>query len=418
MIVGATQIQTYISCKRQWWFAHVAGMSAGKGAAYYGQLFGTVLHGVVERWLKADQQGRGPDGQPVNLYPPGWQWCPEKLARVTPEDERIIKKVVNKAAADGVLERIPRRKIEQKFYALVQPEPAAFGSVPLLQIVGTVDYMAPGMVIDHKGIKDQGYRLVENPESDNYLGKNFQVRLYARAMQNQFNIPHDKDVILRHNYYNRITGEVSKRQVTVTGRAIQKTVNKAFRLAKEMHGWAQTPRGDGSKKGQGNYKTIPAAIDGDGAGAKACNGYGGCPYLSVCLGSKSVDTYRTNKLRERLPAQAGKDFDMAKNTENPFDDDDEDEKPAKKAKKVEAEDDDDDEDEKPAKKAKEKTDEEKVNLAAKVKLPVLEILGLTAKSFTSLTAANLAERLLCIRMQLDGITLADLKAACAAKEAT
>ncbi len=421
-IIGVTMAKTFKSCERKWWFEHPARLPAGKGSAWEGQLFGTVLHGVVERWLKGDRQGRDAHGRPVDLYPPGWQWCPEKRARVSPEQERMIKRMVRKAIETGVLERIPGRKIEAKWYALLAPEESAWGHVPPLLAGGTTDYMAPGVIQDHKGVKDRKYMKSAKEGTDSYLGDDLQVRVYARAMQNQFGIDHKKDVTLQHNYFNRTTGEVKKRTVVVTGSKIQEGVEEFVKLAKRMHKVARIPRGDGSVKKKGNYKFVRAALDGFGDGPEACNAYGGCPYFGICRGKVAMDTYAQKKLRELLPPEAGKDFDMAKKSgkakKSAFEADDDEDKKTKKGKKKAKEEpdedeDEEDEDEKPKKKGKKS---EKVDLAAKVKLPILEILGLKAKSFTSLTAANLAERLLCVSMQLDGITQDDLKAAAAAKK--
>lgn len=118
MVLSATQLETYELCKRKWWFKSVRKLPDGDSIA---TVFGTVLHAVIERYLSGDSQGRGKDGNPVELYPPGWTKAMNRYEKdkvdgeISGADQEIIKMLVGKAIEEGVLECLDDREIEYKF---------------------------------------------------------------------------------------------------------------------------------------------------------------------------------------------------------------------------------------------------------------------------------------------------------------
>ncbi len=71
MIISASQLEAFADCPRKWWMEKIRKLPVIQKGSFS---FGTVLHAVAERWLRADDQGYDQNGQPVNLYPVGWEF--------------------------------------------------------------------------------------------------------------------------------------------------------------------------------------------------------------------------------------------------------------------------------------------------------------------------------------------------------
>lgn len=90
-------------CMRKWWFSECRDMPIGKVIA--GSDFGTAIHGVNERWRRADDLGNLPAG--IELYPAGWN------AGLDDADSVLVKLLHEKAVEQGVLVRRKGRKPEE-----------------------------------------------------------------------------------------------------------------------------------------------------------------------------------------------------------------------------------------------------------------------------------------------------------------
>src|ERR1035437_3373846 len=104
-----SQHETFNLCKRKWWLKSIRHLpEIAKGS----QVFGTVLHAVIERFLRADELGRDPaTGLPVELFPQRWtiaanRWKPEEIdGECTPAEAEIIRRLVTEAIEGGVIQR-------------------------------------------------------------------------------------------------------------------------------------------------------------------------------------------------------------------------------------------------------------------------------------------------------------------------
>src|SRR5690606_14628198 len=118
IITSPTQHETFDLCNRKWWLGNVRKL---KTPAIRGHVFGSVLHAVAERYLRADDLGRDPaTGLPVDLYPEGWhrsynKYTGELEGELTPDEQDRLRRMVAEAIQAGVLERQPNRRVEREF---------------------------------------------------------------------------------------------------------------------------------------------------------------------------------------------------------------------------------------------------------------------------------------------------------------
>jgi hypothetical protein len=104
MKISASSFETAKDlCMRKWWLKELRDMPEGKVIA--GADFGTAIHGVNERWRRADDRGNFPPG--VELYPPGWN------AGLDAADTALVKLLHEKAVEQGILVRRAGRKPEE-----------------------------------------------------------------------------------------------------------------------------------------------------------------------------------------------------------------------------------------------------------------------------------------------------------------
>lgn len=388
--ISASQIETYNLCKRKWWLSRVRKLEEGSTKS---QVFGTVVHAVIERYLLADDQGRVPcndcnatgwhrsqqqygpchwcDGagkRPVDLYPEHWQVaknrygktcekckgtkirpttriCPdcdgegtrddcytckggghievkepcsycfgtgiESEGKVTPAEEVDVKRLIQAAIENGVLERVPGRKIEQGFNRTViktvcpncadQPQMFKEGSkCPIcngngkgttVQIVGYIDMETNNEVHDHKTTSNMRYAKQAKKESPNWLGKSSQMLIYAKEVTTKCierGEPVPPIITLRHNVYCAKENIVRKTIAEVTQEDIQREWSKIERTAAHM------------VELRDNVEEWTDIADPEDA-SLACNAYGGCPYRSICSHQESADNYenRLEKLKQK-----------------------------------------------------------------------------------------------------------------------
>lgn len=123
-------------CLRLWWFRKEKRLPEFFRAS---SNLGDVAHEVFERWLGADDQGRDATGQPVNVFPDGWD---ERLSHA---EAAILRAVFKKMVEDGVLRRTPGRVVERPFQVDLLPKE--------FSITGFIDLDIPHGAEDHKTSK-------------------------------------------------------------------------------------------------------------------------------------------------------------------------------------------------------------------------------------------------------------------------
>lgn len=283
---SVSQVEKAEACPRKWGFEKLFRMR--EPGMRYGMVFGNVLHAVLERWLKADDQGRDPlTGKEADVYPPGWQWDMQNRTRIQPDHDQRIRDLVDQSIEKGILVRAPDRKVEEEFWGLVFEPPAGPWS-PFVTINGKVDLETHDTIGDHKSVK-----RLEYAKTTKELFENLQGGVYAYR---KFQLQPDLDVIQFEHYLygwteNKVHVKRAKDPVTgeegITRAQAEKTWERYKRVARDMQ----------TLKNVRDPFQLPAAREGAGAGRDECNQYGGCGFMSVCTRG-TVDEFV--KIRSKL----------------------------------------------------------------------------------------------------------------------
>lgn len=254
MNLSATQLETAEMCGRKWWFRYHMRLPEVKKDT---QSFGSVLHGVCERYLKHEE-----------LYPTGWSICPDTKKEIAPVDAALIQVLIEKAIAEGILERRPGGEAEKWFQL------ACDGHV----IRGKKDYTLPARDEDHKNSKSVRYF-----KSTEALKKSIQMMLYAKEnLEREFRakgqVP-PKFFSLVHNQYLRDVEKpmVRRREAEVTPSEIddfwETQIKPLVRKCDEL-------------------SRVASAFHIPDPDKSACEAYGGCTYASICHGGEDPLTYK------------------------------------------------------------------------------------------------------------------------------
>lgn len=350
---SATQFETFDLCNRKWWLNKVRKLDAGFATG--AQVFGTVLHSVIERYMLADDNGRDPaTGLAVDLYPDGWEVAESKFGQpsegsVGLGDQELIKKLVAEAIKSGVIERLPGRTVESQFNMHVVEVPCSgcdgegLGSTDRadiacdycggegcvqVRVMGFIDCLSDDTVQDHKTMK-----AIKWAQSKASLMKNTQMLLYGNVLifrllagssesseclyckgsGDKRGTEFSEDgvqpcdhcggsgkksvlpdfVTLRHNQFVKDPDDlrVRKTEVRVPTAEIQAWW-RDWLVPKAMEMAKQ--RAFANK-----WNDIPDPAN----KSKACNAYGGCPYQAICAGRISEDDFErisTNALSPEL----------------------------------------------------------------------------------------------------------------------
>lgn len=278
MILSASQLKTYKLCPRKWWFEKVEKLPRPT-KAQYGTVFGKVLHNVLERWLEGDPSGRMPGtGEPIDLFPEGWEVDWETGEEVPPEDQALIKAHVELAIETGMLRRTADQKIEASF------------TVPLLDDVmftGRIDLLRkhPPTIEDHKGTKSMRYAL-----SKAKLADDDQMLAYAKILGDQLGLQPEDKIHLAHNVFER------------TGPCKQRKTEAVIEFKTALDRWEEfkTRAHDMIKHSQcKKHKEVKVDL------GEQCNAYGGCRYLSICSGDETTTKFKRRVLRLAQPQKEG-----------------------------------------------------------------------------------------------------------------
>lgn len=250
---SASQLETLDLCARKHYFKSVLKLPVmeKKDAA----AFGTALHGVAERYLTAKS----------DLYPEGWDVV--EGVRLDPRDSVLIRLLIQKAIDAGYLERRHGMAVEGKFEMKLADD---------MVLVGYMDHAGKDRVEDHKTSKSTRY--FKSPET---LKKNIQMMVYAKHLIEEATRRGEKlgVISLVHNQYLRDYNapEVRRREAEV--------------YPEEAHTfWREVIQPLLQK--QREMIEIKNPFDIPDPPPKACNAYGGCPFLSICSRGETVDAYR------------------------------------------------------------------------------------------------------------------------------
>ncbi|MCH7872489.1 MAG: PD-(D/E)XK nuclease family protein, partial [Planctomycetes bacterium] len=94
LVTSPSACESATDCMRQWWFKKVVRLKVPD--KHFTQL-GDVFHEVAERWLEADDNGRGADGNQVDVFPEGWA---ERLSH----GQEAVVRALFRAMVDKALE--------------------------------------------------------------------------------------------------------------------------------------------------------------------------------------------------------------------------------------------------------------------------------------------------------------------------
>ena len=276
--VSPSDLETADLCLRKYWFKKVLKISEiMKGSA----ALGTGLHGAVERYLRADDLGNDPDGDPVNLYPSGWFIITERDGQtmtLSPAEQELVNKLVEKAIEEGHLVREPGRKVEFK-WRLDAP-----GFEDLVVLNGKIDVLAGAKVTDHKTVKSMRWA-----KSANELGNSIQMNLYGLVAIHEAlkaGEPRPDEVTFSHVAYCKDPEDLRVRTTTKVKPVVEVAdfyTAKVSPLLSKMLAVQRTKK----------WHELP---DPDNR-AKACNAFGGCSFIPICSGQEKPEEYQNRLLR-------------------------------------------------------------------------------------------------------------------------
>lgn len=280
---SATQLESDERCRRYFWFRYVANLPELQSTA---QLFGSALHAVVERWLRADQAGRDvKTGQPVDLYPAGWD------EGITPVEADLVRRLVQAAVESAVIERHPARHVEAEFRDVP--------IVPGATVRGYIDVVAPDGIHDHKTSKNVE-RYAKSPAA---LRSDSQLLLYAKIWLEDRRMdgkPDPEQVLLRHNYFSKDPSSPIVRPVTafVTPAEVDAAWRRTQVRASELLSLKRSQRISSFEDADAHWRKVPGAVSpGDSDSIRSasydhpCRKYGGCAFAEVCGGVKKPSEY-------------------------------------------------------------------------------------------------------------------------------
>lgn len=281
---SVSAIEMFEQCKRKWWLKHVRGLPEAQRQA---QTFGTVLHAVIERFVRADNRGIDPQtGQIVNLYPEGWEVARNRFTgeiegKIGLPEQAHLKIVFAKAIEEGLIGRWPGRQIEQDFEL-------ALGSHDEVAIVltGFIDLFTDERVEDHKSCKDKRYA-----KSGKALADSVQMMTYAKMLLEKLRAegkPIPEYITLRHNSFGSQAAWIKKSEIRVTPAQIDNFWNaRIVTASREM---VEIRR----RVDRWHHILQPRDYP------NPCNAYGGCAFRSICLAQEDEDKYekRLGKMAE------------------------------------------------------------------------------------------------------------------------
>lgn len=282
IIFSASQFKTADLCARKWYGEKVLKLPRAQKDYF---TFGTILHEVAERWLRATVKGEvplpGPEeamngstyssgiykgqtvGNAVLIHPPGW----DKLISV--RESSLIVALVDKAIEEGVLRREPGGVVEKEFWREF--------SDTNMWVVGYIDYSFPWEIHDHKTTSNFRYALTPAAQVED-----IQMRAYAYAMISESPKDAPDFINLQHNYFLK---DPSRPKIKTVRSKVAKTTVLEF--------WGELENKAADLLALRESATVFLEAPGPEPGSKACQKYGGCAFQDICSGLLTTDQYST-----------------------------------------------------------------------------------------------------------------------------
>jgi hypothetical protein len=287
--ISVSQIKDFMRCQRLWVLTRMWKIPTIKKAKVFGM--GNILHAVFERWLDADDTGRNPKtGEVVELYPEGWRTWTEKDGTggtITDDEAKLIQLHVENAIEKGILVRRTGRETEAEMKRKLIEGVILIGYIDLL-------ITAEFELQDHKTCKSKRYAL-----SAAKLAKDVQVLTYAHELvmrlleeegYNESNLP--ERINLVHNQFSKDPADpwcrsmVAKEdgEVGVSLQSIRNNWEMLKAIAMQMKKLAENVKKNYPDPKDWSKIEGPKDVD-------ACNAYGGCPFMPVCVRRERLSDY-------------------------------------------------------------------------------------------------------------------------------
>ena len=193
---------------------------------------------------------------------------------IDPLEQATLKKLVHAAIEEGVLERIPGRRVEQEY----KTEFDVAGT--RIRFVAYLDMEHPGGVHDHKNSISSRYF-----KSPNKLRKNRQILCYLYLLLNKIRNEQPpsewpEHLYARHNQFCRDPEkpQVRKTEVKIPVEEIEAAWEETMQIMAEMV----------ENRKKKDWKDVPACPT-----VAGCHAFGGCPFLYICNKRETPQQYKT-----------------------------------------------------------------------------------------------------------------------------
>lgn len=286
MKISPTQVQTKRDCIRQWIFASLFYLPSIKKSYF---AFGSILHAILERWLNADDNGRDKDGKAVELYPTRWEIFKEKdgsKQAITPDEQTLIKDLVQLAIEQGLVERTPGRLIEEYYVRHVCEGVLIHGYMD-------VQVLEELRVEDHKTTKSARYILTEEKLHADVKMRCYAIELAMRYHATHHEIPETVTMCLNYLIKDPLKPKVRKRQTTISTDELEGEWERIIEDAKQMKAYKEKFQKYLDFKDKPSYYDLDHEEIPGPETTNVCNAYGGCPYQNICTGRESIQQYFT-----------------------------------------------------------------------------------------------------------------------------
>ena len=271
------------TCERKWFLDKVLKVPQPPFAA---TTLGTILHSIVERYLLADDNGRDVlTGEPVDLYPEGW----DKELKYQ-SDKDLIKALITHAIEEGHLKRRAGRKVEEAMSDGIKHW-SGFGEqiwevstetthlTEPIYLTGFLDHRYGNVIEDWKTSSDPAkWGLNTDPKSTKYLGYDIKMLMYA-AWLHYFDP--QESYVLRHVYFDKKSTPEEPRVVPVEVEVSVEHVEKFTKWMNDATHYLYNLKDENSR----------ATLTKMHKGELACKKYGGCAYQKICNRQLTIEQH-------------------------------------------------------------------------------------------------------------------------------
>lgn len=283
--LSASQIDTAKTCLRKWYFQSVQKVPRTFDRK---MLLGTVTHEVLERYLEEKE-----------MYPKGWTSPTNRFTgrkephHITTTEQALVKTLVSKAISENKIRREPDGVVEKEFGKDLGVVAEIEGVK--VTLLGFIDYFYGNNIDDHKVTGAPRYYGVTA------LSRALPMNLYAWAgyVEGWINQP---TVWLRYNVFKKDTlkPEIKIAHVEKT----QDEINDYY----EQHIEPMYKPMVLARKNCDTWEQVDNAMC-QGKAESACNKYGGCEFLDICMGKVTLETFKKRfeetNLEDKKAGQSG-----------------------------------------------------------------------------------------------------------------